>query len=113
MAAIVITHNNGSAPMPNRTEPQPDPRRPVTYEIRIRGQLDRSWEDWFPGLVVIPEENGDTLLTGPVADQAALHGLLRKVRDLGVPLISVNAVEHTRQPSFPTSLEQGGNHEHK
>jgi hypothetical protein len=71
----------------------------MTYEIRIKGQLDRTWEDWFPGLVITPEANGDTLLTGPVADQAALHGLLKKVRDLGVPLISVNRVKPGPQRS--------------
>jgi hypothetical protein len=79
--------------MPNRTDPQPDPRQPMTYEIRIKGLLDRSWGDWFHGLTITPEENGRTLLVGPVADQAALHGLLKKVRDLGLPLISVNSVE--------------------
>ena len=71
----------------------------MTYEIRIRGHLDPSWADWFDGLVMIPEENGYTLLTGPLADQAALHGLLKKVRDLGLPLISVNSVEPDPQPS--------------
>ena len=62
------------------------------YEIRIRGHLGHQWTDWFEGLSITLEENGDTLLTGPVADQAALHGLLRKVRDLGIPLISVSRV---------------------
>jgi hypothetical protein len=72
----------------------------ATYEIRVTGHLDPAWRDWFPDLTVTPEENGDTLLTGPVADQAALHGLLRRVRDLGVPLISINRVEPGRtQPS--------------
>ena len=52
-----------------------------------------SWADWFEGLTITLEDNGDTLLTGPVVDQAALHGLLRKVRDLGMPLISVRRVE--------------------
>jgi len=63
------------------------------YEIRIRGHLDDRWADWFGGLTITLEENGDTLLTGPVADQAALHGLLRRVRDLGVPLLSVMRLE--------------------
>jgi hypothetical protein len=59
------------------------------YEIRIKGHLTDRWAAWFGGLTVTLEDNGDTLLTGPVVDQAALHGLLRKVRDLGVPLLSV------------------------
>jgi hypothetical protein len=61
----------------------------MVYQIRIKGHLGHQWTDWFGGLTITLEENGDTLLTGPVVDQAALHGLLRKVRDLGMPLISV------------------------
>ena len=57
------------------------------------GRLGREWTDWFGGLTITLEDNGDTLLTGPVVDQAALHGLLRKVRDLGVPLLSVSRVK--------------------
>ena len=63
------------------------------YEIRIKGHLDDRWTDWFEALTIIREDNGETVLAGPVADQAALHGLLRKVRDLGMPLISVSRVE--------------------
>ena len=66
---------------------------PGLYEIRIKGHLDDRWADWFEGLTITLEDNGDTLLTGPVVDQSALHGLLRKVRDLGIPLLSVNRVE--------------------
>jgi hypothetical protein len=65
----------------------------MVYQIRLKGHLGREWTDWFEGLTVTLEENGDTLLTGPVADQSALYGLLRKVRDLGVSLLSVNRVE--------------------
>lgn len=65
------------------------------YEIRLKGRLDAQWVTWFDGLT-ITLENGDTLLSGPVADQAALHGLLKKVRDLGMPLVSVNQV-HSKQ----------------
>jgi hypothetical protein len=64
--------------------------QPLVYQIRIKGHLGRGWTDWFGGLTIALEENGDTLLTGPVVDQAVLHGLLRKVRDLGMPLVSVN-----------------------
>jgi hypothetical protein len=63
------------------------------YEIRIKGHLDSGWEDWFGGLTITLEEDGDTLLAGPVVDQAALYGLLKKVRDLGMPLLSVNRVK--------------------
>ncbi len=62
------------------------------YEIRLKGHLDGMWIAWFEGLTVTREDNGETLLTGPVVDQAALHGLLRKVRDLGMPLLSVTCI---------------------
>ena len=74
---------------------KPPPSTIPLYEIRIKGHLDAQWMTWFDGLT-ITLENGDTLLSGPVADQAALHGLLKKVRDLGMPLISVNQV-HSKQ----------------
>ena len=67
--------------------------RPMVYQIRINGHLGPRWADWFGGMTITLEDNGDTLLTGPVVDQAALHGLLRKVRDLGMPLISAIRVE--------------------
>ena len=73
---------------------KPPPHAPF-YEIRLKGHLDSQWVDWFEGLT-ITLENGDTLLSGPVADQAALHGLLKKVRDLGMPLVSVNQ-DHSKQ----------------
>ena len=66
---------------------------PGLYEIRIKGHLNDRWADWFETLTITLEANGDTLLSGPVADQAALHGLLRKVRDLGMPLLSVIRLE--------------------
>ena len=65
----------------------------MIYQIRIKGHLGHQWTDWFEGLTITLEENGETLLTGPVVDQAALHGLLKKVRDLGMPLLSVNCLE--------------------
>ncbi len=69
-----------------------DHYEPGIYEIRLKGHLADRWAAWFGGLTITLEENGDTLLTGPVVDQAALHGLLRKVRDLGMILVSVNRV---------------------
>jgi hypothetical protein len=67
--------------------------QPWQCEIRIQGHLDDRWADWFVGLTITREDNGETRLTGPVVDQAALHGLLKKVRDLGLPLVSVNRIE--------------------
>ena len=63
------------------------------YEIRLQGQLDQRWSDWFEGFTLAIESDGTTTLTGPVTDQAALHGLLRRVSDLGVTLISVNELD--------------------
>ncbi len=69
------------------------PNQPTVYQIRVKGHLGPQWTDLFGGLAITLEGNGDTLLTGPVVDQAALHGLLRKVRDLGMPLISAIRVK--------------------
>jgi hypothetical protein len=82
--------------MSNELEPQTEECRPVVYQFRIRGQLDSQWTDWFGGMTITLQEDGDTLLTGPVVDQAALHGLLKRVRDLGMSLISVGPVEPGR-----------------
>lgn len=65
----------------------------MVYQIRLKGHLGPQWTDWFEGLTITLEEDGNTLLTGPVIDQSALHGLLKKVRDLGMPLVSVNRVQ--------------------
>jgi hypothetical protein len=70
-----------------------DPSQPMVYQIRIKGHLGRQWTDWFEGLTITLEDNGETLLTGQVVDQAALHGLLKKVRDLGMPLLSVSPMK--------------------
>ena len=64
-----------------------------TYRIRVKGNLDRKWSDWFDGFTITPQADDETTLTGPVADQAALHGLLAKIRDLGLPLLSVKREE--------------------
>jgi hypothetical protein len=89
--------------MSNKLNPKTDPGQPMVYQIRIKGHLGSQWTDWFEGLTITLEEDGDTLLTGPVVDQAALHGLLKKVRDLGMPLVSVSPVE----PGPPTTLGTG------
>jgi hypothetical protein len=64
------------------------------YEVRIKGHLDDRWTEWFEGMTIMLDNDGITVLTGPVIDQAALHGLLKKVRDLGMPLVSVGPLEH-------------------
>jgi hypothetical protein len=69
-----------------------DKRNPMIYQIRIEGHLGSQWTDWFEGMAITLEDNGETLLTGPVIDQAALYGLLKRVRDLGMPLLSVNPI---------------------
>ena len=79
--------------MSNTLNSTTDPSQPIVYQIRISGHLGREWADWFEGLAITALDNGETLLTGPVVDQAALYSLLRKVRDLGVPLLSVNRVK--------------------
>ena len=65
----------------------------AVYQVRVKGNLDGKWSDWFDGFTTTPQADGTTLLTGPVADQAALHGLLARIRDLGLPLLSVKRVE--------------------
>ena len=77
-----------------------DHHEPERYEIRIKGHLDDKWADWFEGLTITREDNGETLLIGPVVDQAALHGLLRTVRDLGIPLVSVRSIQQDESVAF-------------
>jgi hypothetical protein len=79
--------------MSNELNPKADSSQLIVYQIRVKSHLDSDWTDWFEGLTITQEADGDTLLTGPVVDQAALHGLLKKVRDLGMPLVSVNRVQ--------------------
>ncbi|MHC1781213.1 MAG: hypothetical protein AB9891_00385 [Anaerolineaceae bacterium] len=83
--------------MSNQRTPNIEPDKPNIYQIRIKGQLSPDWEDWFDGLTITIEEDGNTLLTGLVADQAALHGLFKKLRDLALPLISVNGNQPGRK----------------
>jgi hypothetical protein len=78
--------------MSNEINSEIDPGQPVVYQIRIKSHLGRQWTDWFGGLTITLEDNGETLLTGPVVDQAALHGLLKRVRDVAMLLVSVVCV---------------------
>ena len=75
----------------------PDSNQPVVYEIRIAGHLPSQWSAWFEGLAVTAEPGGTTRLSGPVADQAALYGLLKRVRDTGLTLIAVNQIPPTQE----------------
>jgi hypothetical protein len=98
--------------MSDENESSPETGRPAAYEIRVRGHLGSAWSDWFTGLRVTLEDHGDTLLAGPL-DQAALHGVLRRVRDLGMPLISVTRIESGRlvpQASLETRSRASDHH---
>ncbi len=86
-----------------------DHYEPGLYEIRVKGHLNDRWAAWFDGLTITLEDNGDTLLTGPVVDQAALHGLLKKVRDLGLPLVSVSPLEHGPSTTLGTGQADTSN----
>jgi len=90
--------------MSSKRNPKTDPGQLNVYQIRIKGHLSDQWTGCFEGLTITLEENGDTLLTGPVGDQAALFGLLKKVRDVGIPLISINRVEPGKSPKLKTKL---------
>jgi len=79
--------------MPNELDQEPHSGQPTVYHIRIRGHLGPQWTDWFGGMTISLEDNGDTILSGPVPDQAALYGLLKNARNLGLPLLSVIPVE--------------------
>jgi hypothetical protein len=82
-----------------------DSDKPGVYQIRIRGHLGLQWADWFDGLTITLEPDGNTLLCGPVIDQSALHGILKKIRDLGMPLLSVNTDGHDVQDRKPSNHE--------
>jgi hypothetical protein len=79
--------------MSNKLNPKTDPDQLLVYQIRLQGHLGRNWTEWFGDVTITLEDDGETLLTCPVVDQAALYGLLRKVRDLGLPLISVTRAQ--------------------
>jgi hypothetical protein len=78
--------------MSKTLKPKTDPGQPIIYQIEVEGHLGHQWTDWFNGLTITLHDDGDTLITGPVIDQAALYGLLKKVRDLGMPLVAVKRV---------------------
>jgi hypothetical protein len=88
----VLTGHNGERVVSNEINSEIDPGQPLIYQIRIKGHLGRQWTNWFGGLSITLEDNGETLLSGPVVDQAALHGVRRSVRDVAMPLISVICV---------------------
>lgn len=92
--------------MSNDPKQESDANQPMVYQIRIEGHLDDQWTDWCSGLVITLEENGNTLLTGPIADQAALFGLLKKVRDLGMSLVSINRMESGKPDMSSIPLEK-------
>ena len=79
--------------MPKTPNTAADSSETRVYQIRIKGHLDQKWADWFGGLSITLEANGDTLLTGKMVDQAALYGMLKKVRDLGMPLLSLTHIK--------------------
>ena len=92
VAKAEMSGHNRNGVMSNEINLESDAGQPMVYQIRIKGHLGPEWTDWFGGLTIMLEDNGDTLLTGPVVDQTALHGVLRKVRDVGLPLLSVICV---------------------
>jgi len=77
--------------------PKKIPGQPALYQIRITGQLSAQWSDWFEGMAISLDDSGDTFITGPVVDQAALYGLLKKVRNLGMPLVSVFQIQSQKE----------------
>ena len=89
--------------MPNTRDPDGKTIQPMIYQIRIKGHLGRQWADRFEELSITLEDNGTTLLAGPVVDQAALYGILRRISDMGIPLLSVNSV--VAGPPDPSEAE--------
>lgn len=91
--------------MAKKTVPTTKAGLPTVYQIRIDGHLGSQWADWFEDLAITLEDSGDTLITGPVVDQAALYGLLKKVRDLGMPLVSVNRVQFNETHQYRSTKD--------
>jgi hypothetical protein len=93
--------------MPNEQKSERDTDQPKVFQFRIQGHLSQQWQDWFEGLIAMLEEDGNTLLSGPVVDQSALHGILKKIRDLGMPLLSVNPVDPTQVTKANANQDKG------
>ena len=90
--------------MANEQKPKPSVDPPMVYQIRLKGHLGQQWKSWFDGLTITLED-GNTLLRGTVVDQSALHGILKKVRDLGMPLLSVNSIGSERQETSDVKIQ--------
>ncbi len=101
----MMTKHNGICNA-KQSHTKTDPGHPLVYQVRLEGHLGDQWTDRFEGLTITLEENGDTLLTGSVVDQAALFGLLKKVRDLGMPLVSLNRIEFCKPNMSSISSEK-------
>jgi hypothetical protein len=93
--------------MSHHFDAETDIDHPVVYQLKLHGHLGAEWTVWFDGLTITPKESGMTLLTGPVCDQAALFGLLKKVRDLGLTLISVNPIKDSTEKPPSCQVRQG------
>jgi hypothetical protein len=89
----------------NDTRPRTRPQEPARYAIRVAGLLDQRWASWFDGLTVTQHSDGSTVLDGPVVDQAALHGLLQRIRDLGLPLLSVTPAPPATTDTPPATTD--------
>jgi hypothetical protein len=97
--------------MSNTANPRTDRDEHTLYQIRIKGHLGKQWTEWFGGMAIASEDNGDTLLSGPVVDQAALFGLLTRVRDLGMPLLSVNRLESDQAVASDVGQQTGAGYQ--
>jgi hypothetical protein len=93
--------------MSNGQKSEDDLDQPKLFQIRIQGHLSQQWQDWFEGLTLTLEEDGNTLLSGPIVDQSALHGILKKIRDLGIPLLSINSIGPNQSTSPDVSQVKG------
>src|SRR5437588_2299066 len=109
VAQTEMTGHKRDRVMSNEINWESDPGQPTVYQIRIKGHLGREWTDWFGGLTLTLEDNGETLLTGPVVDQAALYGLLRKVRDVAMPLHAARACETRPSSAVASDVKQEKN----